>query len=157
MKFNTFHISNILILNLVSKIIFIKFLPPVWPKVVSKLTRLRIYWNLTFPIFQICQSRFWCQKWFLSNIYHLLDLNCFQNYKCPEFIEIWHIWYFKYVDLNFNVKNDFLSNMCQLLSPNWCQNEKCSEFIEIWLNLYFKYDDLNLDAENDFYYIFTTC
>ena len=27
--------------------------------------------------------------------------------KVPWFIDIWYIWYFKYADLDFNVKNDF--------------------------------------------------
>ena len=40
-----------------------------------KLKLLRIYWNLTHLIFQICQSWFWCQKWFLLNIYPLLGSN----------------------------------------------------------------------------------
>ena len=46
----------------------------------------------------------------------------------------WYLahWYFKYLDLDFDVKNYFLSNIYQLLGPNWSQNEKCSEFIEIW-------------------------
>ena len=151
MKFDTFDISNMPISILMWKIIFMKYLPPVRPKVVTKLKVLRIYWNLANIIFQISRSWFWCQKLFSLNTYHLFVPKWSQNLKCSEFTEIWHIWYFKYVDLNFNVKNDFLSNMCQLLGPNWFQNEKCSEFTEIWLNLYFKYADLNLDVKNDFY------
>ena len=55
-----------------SKIIFMKYLSPVRPKLAPKLKVLRIWWNLAHWIFQIFQSRFWCQKWFLLNIYHLL-------------------------------------------------------------------------------------
>ena len=40
-----------------------------------------------------------------------------------EFIEIWHISYTEYPDLDFDLKNCFLSN----IYPNWSQNE----FIEI--------------------------
>ena len=49
---------------LMSKIVFMKYLPPVKPKSAPKLKMLRIYWN-------------------------------------------WHNWYFKYADLDFDVKNDF--------------------------------------------------
>ena len=37
----------------------------------------------------------------------LLGPNWFQNEKCSELIEIWHISYFKYPDLDSDVKNDF--------------------------------------------------
>ena len=49
-----------------------KYLPFLWPKFIPKLKVLRIYWNLANSIFQICQYRFWCQKWFLWNTYLLL-------------------------------------------------------------------------------------
>ena len=64
-------ISNIPILILMWKIIFMKNLIHVRLKLVPKLKVLRIYWNLAHSMFQICQSRFWCQKWFLWNIYQL--------------------------------------------------------------------------------------
>ena len=67
----TFDIPNSPILILLSKIIFIKYVPLVRPKMILKLKVLRIYWNLAHSIFQICQSGFWCQKWFLWNIYQL--------------------------------------------------------------------------------------
>ena len=70
-KFGTSNISSMLIVILMSKIIFMKYLPPARPQMVLKL-------------------------------------------KCSEFIEIWHIYYFKYADLYFkyanlyfNVKNNF--------------------------------------------------
>ena len=90
------------------KVIFIKYLPPIRPTLVPKLRVLRIYWNLVHSIFQICQSRFWCRKCFLSNIYQLLGSNWPQNEKHSEFIKIWTSWYFKYVDLNFDVKMIFV-------------------------------------------------
>ena len=71
LKFGTYDISNISISLLMSKIIFIKYLPLVRRKLVAKLKVLIIYWNLAHSIFQICQSKFWCQKWFLWNIYLL--------------------------------------------------------------------------------------
>ena len=114
------------------KVIFIKYLPPIRPTLVPKLRVLRIYWNLVHSIFQICQSRFWWQKWFLLNLYNLLGPNCSPNWKYSEFIEIWYTWYSEYPDLDFDVKNYFLLTIDQLLGPNCSQNEKCSELIEIW-------------------------
>ena len=38
---------------------------------------------------------------------HLFGPNWSQNEKCSEFIEIWHIQYFKYFNLDFDVKNGF--------------------------------------------------
>ena len=54
LKLGTFDFSNISIL--MSEITFIKYLPPVWHKLVSKLNFLRNYLNLAHLIFQICQS-----------------------------------------------------------------------------------------------------
>ena len=108
LKFGTFDISNMPISILMSKMIFIKSLQPVTPKLTP-------------------------------------------NWKCSGFTEIWHMWYFEYRDLDFDVKNYFLSNIYQLLLPNWSQTEKCSEFIEIWTSWYFKYADLSFDVNNDFY------
>ena len=134
-----------------SKIFFMKYLPPVRPILAPKLKMVKIYWNLAHLIFRLSRSRFWCQRIFLVNIYHLLGPNWSQNYQCSEFIEIWHVRYFKYTSLDFDVKNVFLSNIYQLLGPNMSQNEKCSEFIEIWPNWYFRYADLNFHVKNDFY------
>ena len=44
---------------------------------------------------------------FLSKIYQLLGPNWSQNEECLEFVQMWLNWYFKYADLNFDVKNDF--------------------------------------------------
>ena len=41
------------------------------PKMVPKLKILRIYWNLEDVIFPISRSRFWCQKLFSLDTYHL--------------------------------------------------------------------------------------
>ena len=88
LKFGAFDISNIPISILMSKVIFIKYLPPVQPKLVPKLKVRRIYWNLAYSIFEICKFQFWSQKWFLLSIYHLLGPNWSQNEKCSDFIEI---------------------------------------------------------------------
>ena len=64
--------------TLMMKIIFMKYLPPVMPELAPKWKMLRIYWNLAHLIFQICRYWFWCQKWFLWSIYHLLGSNWFQ-------------------------------------------------------------------------------
>ena len=79
LKFGLFDISTIMISILISKTIFIKYLAPVPPKLVQKLKMPKIYWNVAQSIFQICQSRFWCQKRFLLNICHLWDPNWSQN------------------------------------------------------------------------------
>ena len=89
------------------KIIFIKYLPPVRPKLVPKLKMLRVFLNLAHLVFQTCGFPFSCEKWFLLNIYHLLGHNYSQNQKCSEFIEIWYIWYFKYAGFDFNVQKIF--------------------------------------------------
>ena len=122
LKFGTFNISNMPISVLMLKNIFIKYLPPVRPKLVPRLKMLRIYWNLAYLMFQISRSRFWCQKLFLLNTYHLFSPNWYQNWKCSEFIETWHIRYFKYAILDFDVKNNFLLDIYHLLHPNWSQN-----------------------------------
>ena len=106
-KSGTCYIWSMAISILMSKTIFKKYLPPIHPKLVLKLKGIRIYWNLAQLIFQISRSRFWCQKLFLLNTYHLFGPNWSQNEKCSEFIETWHIRYFKYTSLNFDVKNDF--------------------------------------------------
>ena len=54
--------NQLLIAHIMSKIIFMKYLPPVRPKMVPNVKMLRNYWNLTHVIFRISQSRFWCQK-----------------------------------------------------------------------------------------------
>ena len=73
MKFHLFDISNIPISIFMSKIIFIKHLPPVRPRLVPELKVLRIYWNLAHAIFQICKCRFWCQKCFF---FYEIFINC---------------------------------------------------------------------------------
>ena len=76
----TFDILNILILILMSKMIFIKYLTPVRPKLVQKL-------------------------------------------KYSEFIESWHIRYFKYANLDFDVKRVFYIKYLPItrrqLVPKW--------------------------------------
>ena len=74
---------------LMSKIIVIKYLPPVRPKLVPKLKMLRIYRNLAHLIFQIADLDFNPKNDFLSNICQLLGPNWSQNEKCSEFIKIW--------------------------------------------------------------------
>ena len=44
---------------------------------------------------------------FLSNISQLIGPNWLQSEKCSEFIEICLNFYFKYADLDFDVKNNF--------------------------------------------------
>ena len=130
LKFGTCDILNIPISILMLKIIFIKFLPPVRPKLVPKLKVFRIYWNLAHSVFQICQSQFRCQKWFLLNIYHLPKLVT----KLKMLRIYWNLPHliFRISRSRFWCQKLFLSNIYQLLGPNCSQNEKFSEFIEIW-------------------------
>ena len=105
-----------------SKIIVKKYLPPVGPKLVPKLKMFRIYWNLGNSIFRISRSRFWCQILISLNIYHLFVLNWSQNQKCSKFIEIEHIQYFKYANLEFDVKMVFMKYLPPVraeLVPKW--------------------------------------
>ena len=55
---------------LMSKTIFMKYLPPVGPKLVPNIKVLTIYWNCAQLIFRTSWSRSWCQKLFL------LDTTC---------------------------------------------------------------------------------
>ena len=86
MKFGIFNISKMAILILMLKMIFIKCLPLVRPKLVPKLKMFRIYWNFAHLLFWKSWSPFWCNKLFLLNTY---------------------LRYFKYADLDFKVKNNF--------------------------------------------------
>ena len=54
--------NQLLIAHIMSKVIFMKYLPPARPKMVSKLKMLRIYWKLVHVVFWISKSRFRCQK-----------------------------------------------------------------------------------------------
>ena len=78
---------------LMSKIIFMKYLLTVRPKLVTKFKILRIYWNLAELTFEICQSQFWCQILFSVKTHPLFGPNCSKNQKCSKLIEIWHIQY----------------------------------------------------------------
>ena len=100
-KFSLIDISNMLILILKSKIIFMKLLPP---KLARKLKMLLIYLNLAYVIFQICQFWFKCQK--KKTMKHLPPVRT-QNWQCSEYIEIWYICCFKYTNIYFKVKNNF--------------------------------------------------
>ena len=74
--------------------------------------------------------------------------NWSQNRKYSEFIEIWQIKYFKYVNLNFNVKNNFYEKIFTTCwAKNWSRNWKCSELIEIWHIWSFKYTHLDFNVK----------
>ena len=50
--------------------------------------------------------------------------------KYLESTEIWHMWYLKHTDLDFDV-NDFYEIFADRLGPNWSQSQKWSDFIEM--------------------------
>ena len=90
-------------------------------------------------LFQICWSRFWCQKLFLLNICYLLCPNLFQNWKYLEFIKTWNIWYFKYADLNFNVKNNFYEIFTSFLAQSVAKiknGQKLLKFDKVDISIY---------------------
>ena len=87
LKFGTFDISNMSISILISKMIFVKYLPPVRPKLVPKLKVPQIYWNWHNWYFTYADLDFNVKNDYLSNIYQLLGLNFSQNEKCSKFIK----------------------------------------------------------------------
>ena len=113
LKFGTFHISKIPVSILMSKIIFMKYLSPFRPKLVPKLKVLRIYWNFTHSIFQVCQSGFWCQKWFFE-----VFTSC-QDKLTPRLKLIWNLC------LLFQVFQSWLRDLIKVSLNNYymlCQN-----------------------------------
>ena len=94
--------NQLLIAHIMSKIIFMKYLPPPRPKMVPKLKMLRIYWNLAHVIFRISRFRFWCQKLFLLNTTCSAQID-------PKL---------KVVRICWNLAHS-ISQMCQ--SRFWCQ------------------------------------
>ena len=50
--------------------------------------------------------------------------------KYLESTEIWHMWYVKHTDLDFDV-NDFYEIFDDRLGPNWFQSQKWSDFIQM--------------------------
>ena len=119
MKFGTFDISNISISILMSKMIFIKCLPPVRPKLVPELKVPRIYLNLAHSIFEIRQSQFWCEKcFFIKNL----------PVAWPRLVPNWNTLriYRNLVELIFQIcwsqfwcQKWFLLNIYHLLGQNW--------------------------------------
>ena len=139
-----------------SKIIFIKYLPPVRPKLVPKLKVIRICWNLAYSIFQICQPRFWCQKCFLWIIYLLLGPNWSQNQECSGLLKFG----------TFDISNIPISLlMSKIIFIKYLPLVRCKlvaklKVLIIYWNLahsIFQYVNLNFDVKNGFYEIFTCC
>ena len=114
--------NQLLIAHIMSKIIFMNYLPPVTPEMVPKLKMLRIYWSLALVIFRTSQSRSQC---------HLFVPNCPQNKKCSEFIETWHILYFKYTSINLMSKMIFI----KYLPPAGSKLVPKSKMLRIYWNL----------------------
>ena len=110
LKFGTSNISSMSISLSMSKIIFMKNLPPVRTKLVPKLKMLKIYWNLTHLIFRISNLDFDVKNDFSLNILPILR---------PKLVPIWmlvtrksHYFYFLelvtrkfYFNLLFSVSN----------------------------------------------------
>ena len=138
MKFDKCDISNIQISILMSKSIFINYLPPVRPKLLPKLNMLIIYWILTHSIFKICQSLFWCQN------AHLTFQIWRSRFKCKKWFFIKYIpvarpklvpkWktlriYWNFAELIFQIcrflfwfQKWFLLNIYHVFGPNMPRN-----------------------------------
>ena len=104
---------------LMSTIIFMKHLSPVRPKFVPKLKILKIYWNLAHLMLQICQSRFWHQKYFFIKSLPVAR---------PQLIPKWRMLriYWNLADLIFQIcrsqfwcQKGFLLNIYYLPGANW--------------------------------------
>ena len=111
------------------KLIFIKHVPLVWPKLIPKLKVLRIYWNLAHSIFQIYQSRLWCQKWFLWNI-------C-QAKLTPRLKLLWNLCLIFQVFQSWQwdlIKNWL--NIYYMLCQNWSPILNSNLDYKMWSNLY---------------------
>ena len=121
LKFGTIDISNTLALIFMGNIVFIKYLPPALPKLVPKLKALRIYWNLAYSIFQICQPRFWCQKWFFWIIHLLLVSNWSQNQKRPELLKF-GTFDISNILISFLMSKIIFVKYLLLARPNWSQS-----------------------------------
>ena len=85
-KFGTFDISNMPISILMSKMIFIKSLQPVTPKLTPnwKCSGLTEIWHMWY--FEYRDLDFDAKNYFLSNIYQLLRPNWSQTEKCSELL-----------------------------------------------------------------------
>ena len=119
LNFGKFDISNILISIPMSKIIFIKYLPPVRPKFFPKSKVLRIYWNLSHSIFQVCQSGFWCQKWILWNIYQAKltpRLILFRDLRLN--FQVFQSWQWNLMKVSLNTYYMLLQNWSPILNSN---------------------------------------
>ena len=121
---------------LVSKIIFIKYLPPVRPKLVPKLKVLRIYWNLVHSIFRICQSLFWCQKYFFIKYLPIARSQLIPKWKTLRIYRNLAELIFQICWSRFWCQKWFLLNIHHLLGLN------CSK-IQSFQNL-LKFDTFNI-------------
>ena len=87
LKFAKFGISNMPISILMSKMIFVQYLPPIRLRLVQKLKKLLIYWNLAHFIFWISWSRFWYQK-----LLFVIYLQIARHKLVPKWKMLWTYW-----------------------------------------------------------------
>ena len=139
-----------------SKIIFMKYLPPVRPKKVPKLKILRIYWNLTHVIFRRSRSRFLCEKSFL-----LIFTTCSTQIG-PKSKSAQDLLKFDTFDISNMTISILMSKMIFIkylppVTPKFISELKVPRIYWNWSICYFKYADLNFKVKNNFFKIFTTC
>ena len=119
MKFSIFHISYIPISILMLKIIFIKHVPLVRHKLIPKLKVLRMFWNLAHSIFQICQSRFWCQKQFLWNIFLAkLTPRLKLLWNLCLIFQVFQSWQWNLIKVSLNIYYMLCQNWSPILNSN---------------------------------------
>ena len=100
-------------------LIFIKHVPLVWPKLIPKLKLLRIYWNLAHSIFQIYQSGFWCQKYFLWNIYQAkLTPRLRLLWNLCLIFQVFQSWQWDLIKVSLNIYYMLCRNRSPILNSN---------------------------------------
>ena len=129
---------------LMSKTIFMKYLPPVGPKLVPNIKVLTIYWNCAQLIFRTSWSRSWCQKLFL------LDTTCSTQIG-PKIESTQNLLKFGTIDISsipifILMSKIVFINTYYLLGPKWSQigtklvlillsRQTCVTYFEIWNNI----------------------
>ena len=136
------------------KITFMKYLPPLRPKMVPKLKMLIIYWNLAHVIFQISRSRFWCQKLFLLNTTCLAQIG-------PKIKSAQNLLKFG----TFNISNMPISILMSKMifikylppvGPSWSKRKSVQNLLKVdTFNI--SITSISISCQNNFYQILTNC
>ena len=154
LKFATFDISNIAVLILMSKIIFIKYLPPVWhkyPKIKSAQNLLKFgTFDISNMLILILMSKMIFMKYLLLGPNWPLKLKMFRIY--------WNLAHliFRISWSRFLCQKLFSLNTYHFFGPNWSENQNCSGFNEIWFwwNIYQLLGQINAKIKTTLKFMF---